>query len=93
MCVDPGTRAKAHNLAETWQYIEDPINYIMETNGLLQQKISGSSRTQESVEEMNQQLGKAKSQTVKNATPPGVQQWNGTFEEKMNSTKTKDLQL
>jgi Mn-containing catalase len=61
---------------ETFQYIEDPIRHVMETNGLLSQKVKGTERTKEKIEEINQTLGQQRSEEVNSASPIGSQQWN-----------------
>jgi len=72
----PWNEGKTTQLGETIQYIEDPINYVLETNGLLNHEAKGSDRTEEAVQEVNKQLSKLKSQEVNGSTPPGIQQWN-----------------
>jgi len=72
----PWNEGKTTQLGETIQYIEDPINYVLETNGLLSHEAKGSDRTEEAVQEVNKQLSKLKSQEVNGSTPPGIQQWN-----------------
>ncbi|TKK70745.1 manganese catalase family protein [Ilyomonas limi] len=63
-------------LGETWQYIEDPIQHVMDTNGLLKQPIAGTDRTEDQVSEMNEKLGKMRSAHIKEMAPAGPQQWN-----------------
>jgi len=63
-------------LGETWQYIEDPIQHVMETNGLLKQQIAGTERTEDMVTDMNEKLGKIRSNHIKEMAPVGPQQWN-----------------
>lgn len=72
----PWNQGVSTQLGETWQYIEDPIQHVMETNGLLKQKISGSDRTENDVENMNKSLSKMRSAHVKEMAPVGPQQWN-----------------
>ena len=78
-------------LGETWQYIEDPIQHVMETNGLLKQQIAGTERTEDLVTEMNEKLGKMRSAHIKEMAPPGPQQWNDP--NYGASTKTQDFNL
>ncbi|HUZ58462.1 MAG TPA: manganese catalase family protein [Hanamia sp.] len=61
---------------ETWQYIEDPIKHVMETNALLDQKAKGTNRTEEQVEKMNAKVGKAKKKEVDSASPTKEMHWN-----------------
>lgn len=89
----PWNQGKSSQLNEPWQYIEDPINYVMETNGLLKQSPVGALRTEEEVETMNKTLGKAKKMTVDELAPMGPQQWNGTYEEKLMKASATDFKL
>ncbi|HTI92704.1 MAG TPA: manganese catalase family protein [Puia sp.] len=72
----PWNEGKTTQLGETIQYIDDPLNYVLETNGLLEHEGSGSDRTEKAVQEVNMQMSKLKSQEVNGANPPGLQQWN-----------------
>lgn len=72
----PWNQGVSTQLGETWQYIEDPIQHVMDSNGLLKQQVAGTERTENQVAEMNEKLGKMRSQHVKEAAPVGPQQWN-----------------
>jgi Mn-containing catalase len=72
----PWNQGQSSQLGETWQFIEDPIRHIMETNGLLDQQAAGTDRTDKSVEKLNKEMSKAKSEIVNMASPIGKQQWN-----------------
>ncbi len=65
-------------LGEEWQFIEDPIQYVMETNGLLNCEPTGTDRTFETVDEEESEISEERSQEIKNAAPMGPQQWNDT---------------
>jgi Mn-containing catalase len=72
----PWNKGVSTQMGETWQFIEDPITYVLETNGLLDQKASSNVRTEKDVKEMDERLGKVKSDFIKQAAPVGPQQWN-----------------
>jgi len=72
----PWNDGQTTQLGETIQFIEDPINYVLQTNGLLAHEAAGTDRTEEAVQKVDQQLSGIKSAEVTAATPPGVQQWN-----------------
>ena len=72
----PWNQGSTTQLGETFQYIEDPVKHVIETNGLLDQKVSGTERTGEQVDVMNKELGQAKKEFVNAAAPIGPQQWN-----------------
>lgn len=72
----PWNEGKTTRMSETYQYIEDPIRHVMETNSLLDQQIQGSTRTQDEVERMNKELGEMRSRQINESSPKGEQQWN-----------------
>jgi Mn-containing catalase len=72
----PWNQGVSSQLGESWQYIEDPINYVLETNGLLNQKSQGLSRSDADVKELNEELGKIKKDFINDVAPIGPQQWN-----------------
>ncbi|HYF68800.1 MAG TPA: manganese catalase family protein [Ohtaekwangia sp.] len=72
----PWNEGVSPQLGETWRYIEDPIAHVAATNGLIDQDIQGTKRTDATVKEMNTQLGKERSEEVLSATPAGENQWS-----------------
>jgi Mn-containing catalase len=84
----PWNSGKSTQFGEEIQYVDDPIAYVLETNGLLEHSAKGTDRTEASVQQFNQQLGKKKSAEVNNANPPGVMQWNqGPMDEEKEAKK------
>jgi Mn-containing catalase len=63
-------------LNEVWQYIDDPISHVQSTNGLVDQRIEGTERTESMVQEMNESLSRERSEEVTRATPIGEKQWS-----------------
>lgn len=61
---------------EPFQYVEDPVQYVRDTNRLMNQEIAGTNRTEEMVESLNEELSQVRSAQVNNASPMGAQQWN-----------------
>lgn len=61
---------------EQWEYVEDPIQHILETKGLSEQKGSGVARMQEEVERMNKDLSKKRSQEIFSKVKEGKKQWS-----------------
>lgn len=72
----PWNQGESTQLGETWQYIDDPIKHVMDTNSLLDQKSEGTNRSEKEVMTMNRQLGKQKKQFITKAAPAGPMQWN-----------------
>jgi Mn-containing catalase len=75
----PWNQGESTQLGETFQFIEDPIKYVLETNGLLDQKPNGTDRTESKVQKMNEELGAAKKEFVNSVAPMGPQQWNDSL--------------
>ena len=83
----PWNDGQTTQLGETIQYIDDPIEYVLQTNGLLDHEATGTDRTEEAVQEINKQLSKLKSGEVNGSTPPGIQQWNKPMPESVETTQ------
>ena len=83
----PWNEGKSPDLGETWQYVEDPIKHVVDTEGMTKQEIKGTDRTQESVDKMNRDLGKRKKEEVKKAVGVGANQWSTYPQDKMSSPK------
>jgi Mn-containing catalase len=82
----PWNQGPSTQLRETFQFIEDPIKHVMETNGLMKQEPSGSDRTEKEVNQLDVTLGKQRSTEVNSANVMGAQQWNDPeAEEEMQS--------
>lgn len=72
----PWNQGTSTQLGETWQYIEDPLRHVMETNSLLLQKTEGTIRTEEKVAAIETELGQIKKEMVDLSSPIGPMQWN-----------------
>jgi Mn-containing catalase len=72
----PWNEGPSSELGETYQYIDDPIKHVMETNALLNQKIEGTDRTEKSVDKKNKEMSKMRSTEINSATPTTNIQWN-----------------
>lgn len=72
----PWNEGKSPGLGETWQYIEDPLEHVIATNGMLDQKPTGTDRTKESVEEKNQDISNMRTEEIKKAVPKTENQWS-----------------
>lgn len=67
---------ESSQLGETWQYIEDPVKYVLETNGLLDVKPVGTQRTPEGVEQLDKSNSLQRSEEINMAVPIGAQAWS-----------------
>ena len=72
----PWNEGQTTQLGENIQFVEDPIMHVLNSNGLRSQKSEGTSRTMESVSELDEQLSKIRSNEVNIASPIGEQQWS-----------------
>lgn len=73
----PWNTGESSEMKETYQYIEDPIRYVMQTNGLHNQKPKGTDRTLEAVKKADREMSRMRSDEINAAAPvDGEQQWN-----------------
>ncbi len=72
----PWNQGTSSQLNETFQFIEDPIKHVMETNGLLTQTSQGTDRTKDEVQKVNEQLGAKRREEITAACPSVDMQWN-----------------
>jgi Mn-containing catalase len=87
----PWNQGKSTQLGETFQFIEDPVKHIMDTNGLLDQKAKGSDRTENEVQELNDLLSRRKSDEINASCLIGAQQWNDPEAEQSDAAKVRAL--
>jgi Mn-containing catalase len=72
----PWNQGPTSQFGETFQYIEDPIQHVLATNGLLNQEAEGTHRTEAAIDDLNKQLSRERSGQVNSANVIGEQQWN-----------------
>jgi Mn-containing catalase len=76
-------------LDETFQYIDDPIQYVMQTNGLTDQQMSGTEHTASMIKEMDERLSRLRSTEINNAAPVNeTQQWSNGYIQDGNGQDT-----
>lgn len=71
----PWNEGTSIEMGEEWQLIEDPYQHVLDTNGLLEEQIEGTERSESSVQETNIALSAERKAEVDNATLPS----NGIF--------------
>jgi Mn-containing catalase len=74
---------------QEWQYIEDPVEYVIQTEGLEQHKPQSSMMSESEAKAMDEQMSKRRSQEVKKATPKGENQWSTYPAEAKSPKKSK----
>lgn len=72
----PWNEGVSPGLGETWQFVDDPIKHVMETQGLSTHQPKGTDRTMNNVEQVNEELSSLRSDTIKAATPMTDMQWS-----------------
>lgn len=69
---------KTPELGEEWQFIDDPMQHVRKTNGLLTETAEGTNRTDITVQKNNKSSSAERKAEIDNATFPdnGVMSWN-----------------
>jgi Mn-containing catalase len=73
---------------ESWQYIEDPLRHVVQTQGLVDEKVRGTNRTPDDAKRMERELGRRRSQEIKSAVGHGFNQWSSFPQEELASPKS-----
>lgn len=86
----PWNEGESTQFGETWQYIEDPVKFVLETNGLTNLSPTGTERTLKGVAELDQSLSAERSEEINTTVPIGEQAWSESAKnEKKTGTKKK----
>jgi Mn-containing catalase len=78
----PWNQGESSQFGETWQYIDDPVKYVLETNGLLDAQPEGTARTLEGVADIDKALSGERSMEINTAVPLGEQCWSQSEKDK-----------
>ncbi|SEL36523.1 Mn-containing catalase [Chitinophaga rupis] len=84
----PWNEGESTQFGETWQFINDPVKYVLETNGLLNVQPEGTERTLEGVSQLDQDLSQERSEEIKMAVPIGVNVWSQSEKELEDQSKS-----
>ncbi|MCH5330324.1 MAG: manganese catalase family protein [Alistipes sp.] len=71
----PWCEGRSTQFGEEWQYVQNPREQVLETDGLTELKIKGSDRTLASVRAADRKLAKERSGEVRKAVSEKEQQW------------------
>ncbi len=82
----PWNEGKSTRLKEEWQYIEDPLEEVVRTDGMLDREPEGTERTEEEVRRIDEKLAAERSKEVLDSVPEGEMCWCGC-EDKKNEKK------
>lgn len=61
---------------QQWQYVEDPIDYVIQTEGLEKHTPQSAMMSESEAKSMDEKMSKLRSQEVKQAAPNGDNQWS-----------------
>ena len=71
----PWNEGESTRLKEEWQYIDDSLQEVRSTNGLIDRKPKGTHRTEKEVQQMDKKLAKERSKEVLSSLPEGAMSW------------------
>lgn len=74
----PWNEGKSPELGEDWKYIDDPIEHVRQTDGLLREQTEGSTRTEKSIQKTNKLLSAERKGQIEESmtTINGEMSWN-----------------
>jgi Mn-containing catalase len=72
----PWNKGTSSQLGEKWQYVDDPLSRVRETQGLTDLDIEGTERTDSMISEQEEDLSIERSSEIKSAVPSGRNQWS-----------------
>ncbi|MCF0054519.1 manganese catalase family protein [Dyadobacter sp. CY356] len=72
----PWNEGSSTQLGETWQYIEDPLQQVLDSEGLTNMTPTGTDRTQKTIKELEAELSKLRSEEITSATEEIDMQWS-----------------
>ncbi|MBK8872481.1 MAG: manganese catalase family protein [Bacteroidetes bacterium] len=74
----PWNEGKTSEMEEDWQYIDDPHQHVLATNGLLEEEIKGTERNENTVQAGNKALSADRKATIDEATQAvdGILSWS-----------------
>lgn len=87
----PWNEGKSPEMGEEWQYVDNPVEYVQESNGLQDEEASGTKRTEQSVQKDNKSLSADRKAIVDKATLPenGVMSWS-VYEDQLEDAANKN---
>jgi Mn-containing catalase len=71
----PWNEGEIPGMGKNWEYIEEPIAYVSETDGLSKQE-KEMEKPLADAEKLNKKMSEVKSEEVKSTEPKGVAQWS-----------------
>lgn len=72
---------------EHWEYISDPRKHVIDTEGEVNVKPTGTSRSESDVTRMNKELSQTRSGEITSMVPKGANQWSSYPQKDIKSPK------
>lgn len=72
----PWNQGQTPVTGEEWQYVEEPLKQVIQTNGLLDQQPKGTDITLDQAKQVSKELGKERSEHISKSVPSGENQWS-----------------
>ena len=88
----PWNEGMSTEMGETYQYVDDPIKHVLETNGLRDQKTDGTDRTETNVQKLNKDMSGIRSGQVNETSPMHDMQWDKKLKEEELQCTTGKMQ-
>lgn len=85
----PWNQGESTQFGETWQFVDDPIKFVLDSNGLTNLQPEGTARTLEGVQALDEDLSKEKSEEINMAVPIGEQAWSESAKNEAPTAKPK----
>ena len=81
----PWNQGQSPQFGEEWEYVEDPLQHVIQTQGMTTQEPKGTDRTLDGVARKDEEMSRTRSEQVKKSLPKGSNQWSSYPQEKLQS--------
>lgn len=74
----PWNQGQSPELKEEWKYIDDPVQHVRDTMGLIEENIEGTERTEKTIQKTNKLLSSERKKIIDEANVPveNVMSWS-----------------
>lgn len=72
----PWNEGVSPGLGESWEYIDDPVDHVHKTSGLIKEELSGTDRTIEGAKLKSMEISKRRIEEIKSSVPKGENSWS-----------------
>lgn len=85
----PWNQGESSQFGEKWQYVEDPIKFVLDTNGLTNLEPTDTARTMQGVAELDEDLSRERAEEINMAVPLGEQVWSQSVKDQEPASNDK----